>query len=202
MTEAGLLVSTRKGLLIGRSSAGRVDWEWTGLEFSGWVIDYTVRDPRSGAIWCAAHHEQWGARLHRSDDDGATWREAGMPAFADGERSLESIWTIEPGAQEGVLFAGVMPAAVFRSDDDGDSWQEIESLSSHPFSEYWMPGAAGLMFHHLNVDQNDPDRLVDVTMQGSVATIRALRSGTVNLTLVATSATARISRPATVQVTG
>ncbi|MXX48690.1 MAG: exo-alpha-sialidase [Chloroflexi bacterium] len=160
MTEAGLLVSTRKGLLVGRSSAGRVDWEWTGLEFSGWVIDYTVRDPRSGAIWCAAHHEQWGARLHRSDDDGATWSEAGMPAFADGERSLESIWTIEPGAQDGVLFAGVMPAAVFRSDDDGDSWQEIESLSSHPFSEYWMPGAAGLMFHHLNVDQNDPDRLV------------------------------------------
>ena len=83
-----------------------------------------------------------------------------MPAFGDGQRSLESVWTIEPGARDGLLFAGVMPAALFRSDDDGASWQEIESLSSHPFSEYWMPGAAGLMFHHLNVDQHDPDRLV------------------------------------------
>lgn len=105
MAEAGLLVSTRKGLLVGRSSAGRSEWEWSGLQFSGWVIDYTVRDPRSGAIWCAAHHEQWGARLHRSDDDGATWREAGIPTFADGKRSLESIWTIEPGARDGLLLS-------------------------------------------------------------------------------------------------
>lgn len=51
-------------------------------------------------------------------------------------------------------------------------------------------------------DRTDPNRLVDVAMQGSVATIRALRTGTVTVTLTATSATARISRPATIQVTG
>ncbi|MDE0195173.1 MAG: hypothetical protein OXP08_06435, partial [bacterium] len=66
-------------------------------------------------------------------------------------------------------------------------------------SRYFSEAATGF---DVAYDRNDPDRLVDVTMQGSVATIRALRSGTVNLTLVATSATARISRPATVQVTG
>jgi PKD repeat protein len=51
-------------------------------------------------------------------------------------------------------------------------------------------------------DRADPNRLVDVTMQGSVASIRALRTGRTTITLVAASATARISRPAALQVTG
>lgn len=51
-------------------------------------------------------------------------------------------------------------------------------------------------------DRTDPNRLVDVTMQGSVALIRAIRTGTTKISLVATSATATSSRPATIQVTG
>ena len=160
MAEAGLLVSTRKGLLIGQSSDGRSRWDWSNLRFSGWVIDYAVRDPRTGTLWCAAHHEQWGARLHRSDDDGTTWREAGTPAFTDGEISVESIWTIEPGSQDGVLYAGIMPAALFGSTDDGESWSQYPSISNHPNSKHWMAGAAGLMFHHISADPQDPDRIV------------------------------------------
>ena len=160
MAEAGLLVSTRKGLLIGRSTGERSEWKWSGLYFSGWIVDYTTRDPRTGTIWCAAHHEQWGARMHRSDDGGRTWREAGTPAFTDGETSLEGVWTIQPGATVGVLYAGVMPAGLFVSGDDGESWALCDSLSNHPYSEHWMPGAAGLMFHHIGVDMDDPDRLI------------------------------------------
>ena len=51
-------------------------------------------------------------------------------------------------------------------------------------------------------DHTDPNRLIDVTVQGSVASIRGVRSGTVRITLVAASATARISRPANIRVTG
>ncbi len=160
MNEAGLLVSTRKGLLIGTSSAGRTRWDWSGLHFEGWMVDYSVRDPRTGTIWCAANHFQWGARLHRSDDGGETWREAGTPEFTDGETSLEGIWTIQPGAVDGVLYAGVMPGALFVSEDDGESWRLLESLSSHPYSEHWMPGAAGLMFHHVGIDPEDPSRII------------------------------------------
>lgn len=160
MAEAGLLVSTRKGLLIGQSSGGRSCWEWSNLHFSGWVIDYTVRDSRTGTIWCAAHHEQWGVRLHRSDDGGESWREAGTPSFDDGERSVEGIWTVEPGVRDGVLYAGVMPAALFESRDDGETWSQCQSLSEHPNHEHWVPGAAGLMFHHIGVDPGDPDRIV------------------------------------------
>ena len=159
-TEAGLLVSTRKGLLIARSSGGRHDWDWSELQFGGWIIDYAVRDPRNGTIWCAANHWQWGARLHRSEDDGATWSEASTPAFSDGERSLQGVWTIEPGVEDGVLYAGTMPAALFKSSDDGASWHELSALTNHPTNERWEPGAAGLMFHHLGVDQTDPGRIV------------------------------------------
>ena len=96
MSETGLLVGTRKGLLVGRSSAERTSWTWSPLAFSGWVIDYAVHDPHSDAIWVCASAMQWGPRLQRSDDGGATWREAAMPAFTDGERSVESVWTVAP----------------------------------------------------------------------------------------------------------
>ena len=158
--EAGLLVCTRKGLLIGRSSGGRSRWDWSGLHFGGWIVDYAVRDPRTGTIWCAANHWQWGPRLHRSDDGGDSWCEASTPAFDDGERSVDSVWTIEPGTEDLALFAGVMPGAVFRSDDDGASWSEVMSLTQHPYAKYWEPGAAGLMFHHIATDPHDAKRVI------------------------------------------
>ena len=51
-------------------------------------------------------------------------------------------------------------------------------------------------------NHTDPNRLIDVTVQGSVASIQGVRGGTATITLVAASATARISRPATVLVAG
>ena len=68
MSEAGLLVSTRKGLLIGRSSNGRHEWEWSDLQRGGWIVDYSMFDSRSGKIWCAANQ----ARMHRRAEE---WRE-------------------------------------------------------------------------------------------------------------------------------
>ena len=159
-SEVGLLVSTRKGLLIGRSSNGRQQWDWSELQRSGWIVDYTTFDARTNRIWCSASHWQWGPRLHYSTDFGETWVEAGTPAFDDGERSVEAIWMIEPGGHEGRLFAGIMPAALFRSDDNGASWREVTSLTEHPYSRYWEPGAAGLVIHHISVDPQDADRIV------------------------------------------
>lgn len=160
MSEAGLLVSTRKGLLLGRSGNDRAHWEWSDLQRGGWIVDYSMYDSRSGKVWCSASHWQWGPRLHYSTDWGATWTEAGTPAFTDGERSVEAIWMLEPGIATGKLYAGIMPGALFVSDDDGESWREVESLSQHPSAEHWEPGAAGLVIHHISVDPGDPDRLV------------------------------------------
>ena len=160
MSEAGLLVSTRKGLLIGRSSAQRTQWEWSELQRAGWIVDYSMLDARSGKIWCSASHWQWGPRLHYTSDWGETWVEAGTPAFDDGERSVEAIWMIEPGGREGLLYAGIMPGALFKSEDDGATWREMTSLSDHPYREFWEPGAAGLVIHHISVDADNPDRVI------------------------------------------
>ncbi|MCY4670096.1 MAG: hypothetical protein OXC29_19185, partial [Rhodococcus sp.] len=146
--------------MVGRSSDERGEWEWSELQRPGWIVDYSVYDSRSGKIWCSASHWQWGPRLHFSTDWGESWTEAGTPSFDDGERSVEAIWMIEPGGRPGLLYAGIMPGALFRSEDDGESWREVESLSKHPSAQHWEPGAAGLVIHHISVDPDDPDRLV------------------------------------------
>ena len=49
-------------------------------------------------------------------------------------------------------------------------------------------------------DAADPNRLVDVTLAGSVATISGLRAGTVTVELEASTTNTRIRRPATITV--
>lgn len=166
--ETGLLVSTRKGLLVGRSSGGRAQWDWSPLAFAGWLCDYAAHDPRDGSLWASVSHEMWGPRIHRSTDCGETWQEMATPAFAEGEKieadgggdTVRTIWTIQPGAREGELYAGVDPGALFISRDGGASWQLSESLAQHPTLGSWMAGAAGLSIHSISIDPRDPDRIL------------------------------------------
>ena len=175
-----LLVSTRKGLVIGRSE-DRDRWEFEEIHFAGWQIDYAIRDPRTNRLHVAASHEQWGPHLHRSDDDGATWEEGPAPGFhgetysyADWDpeadswakartfpASLARIWTIEPGPKTapGLLYAGVDPAALFISSDNGESWELCRSLWEHETRSMWFPGAAGMTLHHVQVAADDPNHL-------------------------------------------
>jgi len=165
-----LLISTRKGLVIGRSD-DRASWSFGEPAFSGWQVDYAVRDPRSGRIWAAVSHMQWGPHLHFSDDAGASWTEAPAPEFQGEsysvseydvpndewlpakniEASLARIWTIEPGPADrpGLLYAGTDPAALFVSEDDSTSWSLNDALWEHPTRDSWVPGAAGLIIHHI-----------------------------------------------------
>ena len=166
--EAGLLVSTRKGLLVGRSSGGRSEWEWSPLAFAGWLCDYAMHDPRDGSLWAGVSHEMWGPRIHRSTDGGETWQEMATPTFAEGVRinadgggdTVRSIWTIQPGGREGELYAGVDPGALFISRDGGASWELCKSLANHPTLGTWMAGAAGLSIHHISIDPRDPNRIL------------------------------------------
>ncbi len=63
---------------------------------------------------------------------------------------------------------------------------------------YFSEAATGFQ---VTYDRDDPNRLIDVTVSGSVATIRGLRAGSTRISLGASSSTTRITRPATVQVT-
>ncbi len=64
-------------------------------------------------------------------------------------------------------------------------------------SRYFSTAATGF---DVTYDATDPNRLVDVTLAGSVVTIRGLRSGTVTITLVASTTNTRITRPARISV--
>ena len=54
---------------------------------------------RDGALYVVLKHGHFGTKLHRSDDDGRSFKELPAPAFptdAAGEPSLFQIWTLEP----------------------------------------------------------------------------------------------------------
>src|ERR1700719_2279493 len=100
MTSDRLLVATRKGLLtLARKPDG---WALADTAFPGVPVTTVLHDARDGAIYAALKHGHFGAKLHRSDDDGRTWRELAAPAFpadAADAPSLFQIWNMETGGR-------------------------------------------------------------------------------------------------------
>jgi hypothetical protein len=125
-------------------------------------VTNALRDARDGVIFAALKHGHFGPKLHRSDDDGKTWRELAAPAFpadAAGTPSLFQIWTLESGGRHHPdrLWIGAIPAGLFRSDDRGESWQLVTSLWNVPEREKWAGGGyddAGI--HSISPDPRDP----------------------------------------------
>lgn len=157
-----MLVATRKGLLTLRRNG---DWSVTATAFPGIAVTAALRDPRDGAIYAVLKHGHFGTKLHRSDDDGKSWKELPAPAFpadAAGEPNLFQVWTIEPGGadQPGRLWAGAIPAGLFRSEDRGESWQLIRGLWDVPERAKWFGGGyddAGI--HSVSPDPRDARRV-------------------------------------------
>lgn len=166
-----MLVATRKGLFDVRRRRG--GWSIAGTSFLADNCSMVLRDPRDGAIYAALDHGHFGCKLHRSDDDGATWTEITAPAYEQGDftypspmlketrnkpASLELIWILEPGGddQPDRLWAGTIPGALFRSDDRGRSWQMMRSLWNRDERREWFGGGfdnAGI--HSVIVHPND-----------------------------------------------
>ena len=126
MTE--LLVGTKKGLMVLRS--GR-DGPFAILTraFPGEAVEFAMRDRRSGRYFAAVTHGQFGPHLFYADDPTQKWEQAEGPAFPPAAgAAVERIWVVEPGVEDGVLWCGVAPAALFRSGDGGRSWALVEGL--------------------------------------------------------------------------
>jgi photosystem II stability/assembly factor-like uncharacterized protein len=112
--------------------------------------------------------------MHRSDDEGRSWKELPAPAFpadAADTPTLFQIWTMETGGpdEDGRLWAGAIPAGLFRSDDRGDSWQFVESLWNVPERPKWFGGGydhAGI--HTISPDPRDSQRLFIAISCGGV----------------------------------
>jgi photosystem II stability/assembly factor-like uncharacterized protein len=124
------------------------------------VVEYACRDRRTGRIFASVTHGQFGPHLYWTDDLDGPWIEAEGPAFpADAGAAVERTWVVVPGAGEGVLWAGVQPAALFRSGDGGRTWELNRALWDDPTRPRWEPGAGGLCLHSICPWPGDPDRL-------------------------------------------
>ncbi len=167
-----LLLGTRKGLLtLGRKGSG---WSVARTDFPGIAVTAVLRDARDGALYAALKHGHFGAKLHRSDDGGGSWKELPAPAFpadAAGSPSLFQIWTLEAGGpqQPGRLWIGALPAGLFRSDDRGESWELVRPLWNVPEREKWFGGGYDMAgIHTISPDPRDPRRVFVAISCGGV----------------------------------
>jgi photosystem II stability/assembly factor-like uncharacterized protein len=136
-----VLVATRKGLFDIRRDRS---WRIARTSFLGSPVSMTLRDARDGTLYAALNLGHFGAKLHRSGDEGASWEEIAAPSYegAAGAASLKMMWALQPGGADepGALWCGTIPGGLFRSEDRGSSWSLCRGLWEHPLREKWGGG--------------------------------------------------------------
>lgn len=164
-----LLLGTRKGFFdLRRSKDG---WTIANKAFVGEPVSMLLRDPHDGAIYAALNLGHFGVKLHRSEDDGATWRELPAPAIPKVETddaeaakkapSVSLIWALESAGKAGALWAGTIPGGLFRSDDRGESWTLNNALWNQPSRPQWFGGGYDQPgIHSICVDPRDANRIL------------------------------------------
>ncbi len=168
-----LMVGTRKGLWIGRSDDARVEWSWTGPHFQMEDVYSTMIDRRGGEVrLLAGAASSWlGPQVWRSDDLGEKWDETPNGAIRfpeDADATLARVWQLQPGAEEGVVWAGTEPGAIFKSTDRGETFSLVRGLWDHPHRTEWNAGYGGQAFHTILPHPTDPDRVLAAISTGGV----------------------------------
>jgi photosystem II stability/assembly factor-like uncharacterized protein len=153
-----LLVGTKKGLFVLRGDEG--PFEIAARAFAGDVVEYAMRDARSGRYLASVTSGFYGPRLMHTMDPGGGWEQAQGPAFPEGEdATIERIWAIKPGEAPDQLWAGSDPAALWESRDGGLTWSLNRGLWDQPTRPEWRPGLGGLALHSIWPWPGDPQRI-------------------------------------------
>jgi photosystem II stability/assembly factor-like uncharacterized protein len=168
-----LMVGTRKGLWIGRSDDARGEWSWTGPHFQMEDVYSTMIDRRGGEVrlFAGAASSWLGPQVWRSDDLGEKWDETpnGAVRFPeDTDATLARVWQLQPGAEDGVVWAGTEPGAIFKSTDRGETFSLVRGLWDHPHRTEWNAGYGGQAFHTILPHPTDPDRVLAALSTGGV----------------------------------
>jgi sortilin (neurotensin receptor 3) len=183
VTEAVLLIGTRKGLVTARSRRRRREWDVEPIQFSTKEVYAVGVDPRRDPprVFAGVGTGHWGSFLVHSDDLGRTWIEEERTPLVFPESTgtaLVRVWQIHAaaGKQPGVVYAGVEPHALFRSDDGGLSFSLVEGLWNHPHRPDWMPGGGGACLHTVLTHPTDPQRIM--VAMSSAGVYRSADGGT------------------------
>jgi molybdopterin converting factor small subunit len=156
---AEILVGSRKGLFVLRGERGG-PMDVAARAFAGSAVEYAIRDPRTGRCYASVTHGQFGPRLYVADDPTGEWEPSDGPRFGDADgASVERVWIVTPGEEDGLLYAGVDPAALFESRDGGLTWELNRAFWEFPGRDGWSPGAGGMMVHSICPWPGDPNRL-------------------------------------------
>ena len=157
MTE--LLVGTKKGLFAYQGEAGGA-FASPVRAFAGDPVDYAMRDPHSGRLLAAVTSPFYGPKIWFADDAAGEWTQASGVALPQGEdAALVRVWTIVPGEQDGLLYAGGDPGVLFESRDGGESWSINAALWNEPSRPHWQAGGGGLCIHSIVPWPGEPERL-------------------------------------------
>src|SRR5262245_19193187 len=170
-----MIVGTRKGFFVlDRQST---DWRITTASLLGDHCSMCLHDPRDGTLYSAIYLGHFGAKMHRSRDEGKTWEEIPVPVYPPKPEGvddtnpmsgkaipwkLEMIWSLAAGhrSQPGVLWCGTLPGGLFRSNDSGASWELVRSLWDDPRRKSWFGGGADLPgIHSICVDPSNGNRI-------------------------------------------
>jgi hypothetical protein len=165
-----LYIATRKGVWIA-SSNDRKTWSLSEPSFFGTQCHHVVLDPRNrSTLLCASRQWHLGPTVFRSNDGGATWKEAETPPqFPKGEprgRAVDHVFWLTPGhaSEPGVWYAGTSPKGLFRSEDGGVTWAPVSGFNDHPEQHKWVGSDKdetpdGGKLHSILVDPRDPNHL-------------------------------------------
>lgn len=162
-----LLIGTRKGLMIARSSDDRRTWVTDDFHFANQevysvAIDTRLDQPR---IFAGVGSGHWGPLFTYSDDLGKSWAEPEQPpiGFPQGtDAAVVRVWQIQPASnqQPEVVYAGVEPHALFKSEDRGQTFSLVQGLWDHPHRPSWMPGGGGACLHTVLTHPTNPDDVI------------------------------------------